>query len=222
MTLEKKALFGNTHVDILPETRSARKTASNPSISSSPLPTEPRPRPVPPRGGPGQGQGQGGERRLSKQTRLTFKKLINCLVRNGKRGVVERMLFQCCAFIKIKNKIASRRFIHQAVHNVKPLIELRNLRKQNKGSRRQKAKAAPIPTRRAEKLAIQWIIEGAKSRSLSPPSPSPIGRGDRTMALGLYASLLDAYQKKGYAMKKKDDLHRACKLNILSQSGFKN
>lgn len=150
MTLEKKALFGNTHVDILPETRSARKTASNPSISSSPLPTEPRPGLF-----RGQGQGQGGERRLSKQTRLTFKKLINCLVRNGKRGVVERMLFQCCAFIKIKNKIASRRFIHQAVHNVKPLIELRNLRKQNKGSRRQKAKAAPIPTRRAEKLAIQ-------------------------------------------------------------------
>lgn len=79
---------------------------------------------------------------------------MNCLVKNGNRGVVERMLFQCCAFIKLKNRIGSRRFIYQAIHNVKPLIELKNLQKQ-KGSRRSKAKAAPIPTRRAEKLAIQ-------------------------------------------------------------------
>ena len=40
------------------------------------------------------------------------------------------------------------------------------------------------------------------------------------MALRLYFSLLDAYQKKGYAMKKKDEMHRACKLNILSQPGL--
>jgi ribosomal protein S7 len=78
-------------------------------------------------------------------------------MKNGKRGSAERMLFQCCAFIKNEKtkekKTASRRSIHQAVHNVKPLIELRNLR--TKGSRRRKAKAAPIPTLRSEKLAIQ-------------------------------------------------------------------
>lgn len=40
------------------------------------------------------------------------------------------------------------------------------------------------------------------------------------MALGLYFSLSDAYQKKGYAMKKKDELHRSCKLNISSRPGI--
>ena len=37
------------------------------------------------------------------------------------------------------------------------------------------------------------------------------------MALRLYLSLLDAYQEKGYAIKEKDDLHRACRLNLSSQ-----
>ena len=176
---KKKAFFGNTYFDILPETKSVKKITSNKNILSSRI-----------------------------RTLLTFKKLINCLIKNGKRGTVERILFKCCVLIKIGGRISSRKFIYQAIHNVKPLIELRNLRKQNKGSRRQKTKVVPILTCRAEKLAIQWIIEGAKSREV------------KTMSLGLYLSLLDSYQKKGYAMKKKDDLHRACKLNILSQTGI--
>lgn len=133
--------------DISPETRAARRKTNSPSLT------------VPRLSGPKRGhrQPEQGQHLPSPRTRtlLTFKKLISCLMKNGKRGSVERMLFQCCAFIKMKNKTASRRFIYQAVHNAKPLIELRNLRKANKGSRRQKAKAAPIPTLRSEKLAIQ-------------------------------------------------------------------
>ena len=83
---------------------------------------------------------------------LAFRKLINNLMKNGKRGSVERMLFQCCAFIKRRN-FSSRWFIYQAIQNVKPMIELRsNLRK--KSSRQQGQRPVPILSRRAEKLAL--------------------------------------------------------------------
>ena len=157
----------------------------------------------------GVGTGRSGYGVKERGLILTFaKKLINGLMKDGKRGVVEGMLQQCCAHIKMKNQTESRRYIYQAIRNAKPLIGLKNLRKQ-RSSRRQRAKAVPILTRRAEKLAIQWIIEGAKLRS------------ERTMSLRLYNSLSDAYRGKGYAVKRRDELHRACKLNILSKPGTK-
>jgi ribosomal protein S7 len=41
------------------------------------------------------------------------------------------------------------------------------------------------------KLAIRWLIQGAQQRP------------ERTMSLRLYNELNDAYNKKGYALKKK-------------------
>lgn len=38
------------------------------------------------------------------------------------------------------------------------------------------------------------------------------------MAFRLYYELLNAYQKKGYAMKKKEDLHKECKLTFYASS----
>ncbi len=94
-------------------------------------------------------------------------------------------------FIKTVKKSLSLKFIYQAVRNIKPLIELKNEPGLAKGSRRRKPKVVPLPSHRGTKLAISWLIEGAKQRS------------ERTMALRLYRELADAYDKKGYAIKKK-------------------
>jgi ribosomal protein S7 len=88
-----------------------------------------------------------------------------------------------------------------SIQNTKPLMELgQSTSAQGQGARtssRRKAKPVPVPASRATKLAIQWIIEGASTKKSQGHS----------MALRLCSEILNAYQKKGYAMKKKTDLH---------------
>ncbi len=132
-------------------------------------------------------------------------KFINSLMKGGKQQKAENILRCCRMFTKIKIKKTSK-FLYQAIQNVKPLVELKNQQK-NKGSRRkQKSTPASISSKRSIKLAIQWIIEGAKKRS------------ERTMALRLYLELLNAYNKKGYAIKKKTDLHNQCQVSFFHSS----
>lgn len=133
-------------------------------------------------------------------------KFTNSLTKGGKQQKAEGILRRCRMFIKMKGKKKSK-FPYQAVQNVKPLVELKN-QQRSKGSRRkQKSTPAPISPKRGIKLAIQWIIEGARKRP------------ERTMALRLYLELLNAYNKKGYAMKKKTDLHNQCQASFFHSGG---
>ena len=54
---------------------------------------------------------------------------------------------------------------------------------------------------RRNALAIRWIISFAKSRS------------GKTMSDKLAAELLDAYNNRGSAVKKRDDTHRMAEAN---------
>ena len=110
----------------------------------------------------------------------------------------------------MKEKKQSLRFFYWALRNARPLLELKNQQRQSKGSRRkQKPVPAPVSSKRGEKLAIQWIIEGAKKRP------------ERTMALRLYLESLDAYNERGCsaAMKKKTELHNQCKVSFFRAAG---
>merc|ERR1712048_195230 len=91
-------------------------------------------------------------------------KFINCLMKGGNQHKAEKILQKCCMYIKMKQDKPSLPFIFQAVHNVKPLIELKN-QQSSQSSKRSKPKPVPIPSKRGERLAIQWIIEGAKKRT---------------------------------------------------------
>ena len=134
-------------------------------------------------------------------------KFTNSLMKGGNQQKAEGILRRCRMFIKIKGKKTSK-FSYQAIQNVKPLVELKNQQKSKGSRRKQKSTPAPISQKRGIKLAVQRIIEGARKRP------------ERTMALRLYIESLNAYIKKGYAMKKKTDSHNQCQVSFFHSGGL--
>ena len=89
------------------------------------------------------------------------------------------------------------KLFHQAVDNVKPLIEVK--------SRRVGGATYQVPVEvRADRrvsLAIRWIIGYAKSR------------GEKSMEAKLAAELLDAANNRGTTIKKREDTHKMAEAN---------
>jgi len=85
----------------------------------------------------------------------------------------------------------------RVLKNVGPMVEVRGRR--IGGSNYQ----IPMQVRsdRRQALAFRWIIEGARSRKGKP------------MKERLAAELIDAYNKTGAAMKKKEDVYRMAESN---------
>ena len=85
----------------------------------------------------------------------------------------------------------------QAVENARPLLETK--------SRRIGGATYQVPMEVAEKrkqaLAIRWIINFSRNRS------------GKSMTDKLAAELMDAYNKEGGAIKKREDTHRMAEAN---------
>ena len=139
---------------------------------------------------------------------ILLNKLINSLMMKGKQSTAQKIMNHCYFLIKTKEKESPLNFIVQSIQNVKPLIELEKKSKKNFSSK--KASPIPIPPRRAVKLAIEWLIEGAKQRP------------ERSLATSLYLEMSNAYQKKGYAIKKKEEMHNLCKSTFYKSDSLRS
>lgn len=122
---------------------------------------------------------------------------VNVLMKSGKKSVAERSLYN--ALEKVENKVQRDPIetFHQALDNIRPSVEVR--------SRRVGGATYQVPTevrpRRAESLAIRWLISSSNSRS------------ERTLADRLAGEIMDAYQNRGLAVKKREDTHRMADAN---------
>ena len=127
-------------------------------------------------------------------------KFINRTIRNGKKSVAQKNIYEALSRIKEKLNQDGLMVFRQAIENAKPQMEVR--------SRRVGGAAyqvpAPVKGDRKESLAIRWIIQAALKR------PS---KEYHTFADKLTAELLDAYNNIGGAIKKKDDTHRMAESN---------
>jgi small subunit ribosomal protein S7 len=79
--------------------------------------------------------------------------LVNMLTKKGKQNLAEKIVQQCCTFIKTIDKCPGAGLIYQAIRNVKPLIEIKN--QQSQGRRNKKQKPIPILPHRSNQLAIR-------------------------------------------------------------------
>ncbi len=124
-------------------------------------------------------------------------KFINCLMINGKKSVAERELYLALDEIKRKTKQDELEVFLEAIENVKPNVEVR--------SRRVGGATYQVPVEvRSERrlaLALRWLIDSARKR------------GEKIVSLKLAGELLDAYNKRGSAFKKRDDTHRMADAN---------
>jgi small subunit ribosomal protein S7 len=118
-------------------------------------------------------------------------------MRDGKKSIAESIIYDAFDIIKQKTNESPVKIFEQALENVKPMIEVK--------SRRVGGSTYQIPTEvrpsRRTALGIRWIIGFARKRS------------EKSMAIKLAAELLDAANKKGAAVKKKDDTHKMADAN---------
>ncbi|MBX9580793.1 MAG: 30S ribosomal protein S7, partial [Gemmataceae bacterium] len=96
---------------------------------------------------------------------LLVSKFINCLMRDGKKSVATRVFYD--AMDQIKNRLKDAdpvQVFTEAVANVKPSLEVR--------SRRVGGANYQVPmqvkAKRAESLAIRWIIAAIRAKSGRP------------------------------------------------------
>ena len=124
-------------------------------------------------------------------------KFINGLMREGKKSISRRIFYDAMEIVERRSKEEPVKVFEQAMENIKPVLEVR--------SRRVGGATYQVPvevrTDRRQALAIRWLVGFSKKR------------GEKSMAQRLAGELLDAYNKRGAAFKKKEDTHRMAEAN---------
>ena len=124
-------------------------------------------------------------------------KLINQVMRRGKKTIATKIIYRAFELIKGKTKKVPLEVFEQAVQNAAPLLEVRP--KRIGGATYQ----VPSEVKGGRKiaLAIRWMILAAKAKKGKP------------MAEKLAEELMLAANNEGNAVKKKLDTHRMAEAN---------
>ena len=124
-------------------------------------------------------------------------KLINQIMKKGKKTVATKVVYRAFDLIKTKTKKEPLEIFEGALRNAAPLLEVRP--KRVGGATYQ----VPVEVKGDRKiaLAMRWIIKAAKS-----------GKG-KPMAEKLAEELILAFNNDGSAVKKRIDTHRMAEAN---------
>ncbi|MDX1672576.1 MAG: 30S ribosomal protein S7 [Balneolaceae bacterium] len=124
-------------------------------------------------------------------------RFINNLMRDGKKNVARKILYQAFEIIEEKTGEEGVEVFKSAMDNVTPVVEVRSRRVG--GSTYQ----VPVEVRqdRGTALAMRWLINASQ------------GRNDKSMARRLSRELIDAANNEGGAVRKKDEVHRMAEAN---------
>ncbi len=140
-------------------------------------------------------------------------------MKNGKKAVAEKIVYGALERLDVRLKDKSKKvdeeggiegdtkqgldsdallaIFDQALDNIRPNVEVRARRV---GGSTYQIPVEVRPSRRTA-LAMRWLKVAAA------------GRSEKTMAQRLAAEILDAYDNKGIAVKKREDTHRMAKAN---------
>ena len=128
---------------------------------------------------------------------LVLAKFMNRIMLDGKKSTSEKIVYGAFDIVSKKTDKTPIEFFHEALNNVKPSLEVR--------SRRVGGATYQVPvevkSKRAQALAIRWLVESARKRK------------DKLMSDKIFNELYDAYEKKGAAVKKREDVHKMAESN---------
>lgn len=124
-------------------------------------------------------------------------RLISFIMRDGKRSVAEKIIYDSFDIIHERTKKGGLNIYEQAIKNVSPLLELKS--KRVGGANYQVP--VPVTGERRQALAMRWIIEACRKKK------------GKKMAEKIADELLDASNKVGVSMKKREDVHRMAEAN---------
>jgi small subunit ribosomal protein S7 len=128
---------------------------------------------------------------------MVVAKLINHVMRYGKKSTAERIVYGAFDIVQKKTSEDPVKAFKKALDNVKPIVEVKARRVG--GATYQVP--VEVPGDRRIALGMKWIISYARER------------GERTMREKLAGEILDALSNKGNAIKKREDTHKMADAN---------
>ncbi len=127
---------------------------------------------------------------------IVLAKFVNTLMRDGKKSVAEKIVYKALEDVKEK-KGSDMEILEEALQNVRPSVEVK--------SRRVGGATYQVPVEvrssRQDALAMRWLVEAARKR------------GEKSMAQKLAGELMEAADKRGSAVKKREDVHKMAEAN---------
>ena len=128
---------------------------------------------------------------------LILAKFINTIMKDGKKSIAEKVVYVALDEIASKKGNDGMEVLETALDNVRPSVEVK--------SRRVGGATYQVPVEvrasRQNALAMRWLVEAARKR------------GEKSMALKLAGELMDAAEKRGAAVKKREDTHKMAEAN---------
>lgn len=128
---------------------------------------------------------------------LVVAKFMNSVMVRGQKSTAEKIVYGAIKRLEEKTKQNGLEMFHSALENVKPVVEVK--------SRRVGGATYQVPVEvradRRQALAIRWIIEAARKRS------------EKTMEEKLFGELMDAFNNRGNAIRKREDVHKMAEAN---------
>ncbi len=125
-------------------------------------------------------------------------RFINQVMRDGKKSIAEKIVYQAFSTVQQKQKAKGIVELFETVlENIRPLVEVKSRR--IGGATYQ----VPVEVRpeRSMTLAMRWLIDGARVRR------------EKSMPERLAHEMLEAFEKRGAAMKKREDTHKMAEAN---------
>jgi small subunit ribosomal protein S7 len=124
-------------------------------------------------------------------------KLINKIMLDGKKPAAEAVVYHAFNLLSEKTKDDPLKVFKDALENIKPMLEVR--------SRRVGGATYQVPmevrSERRVSLGLRWLVLFARER------------GEKSMEEKLAGEILDAHQKRGGSIKKREDVHRMAEAN---------
>ena len=124
-------------------------------------------------------------------------KLINTIMKDGKKGTAQTILYDAFDMIKEKTGSEPLEVFEKALENIKPQLEVK--------SRRVGGANYQVPVEvkadRAQALGLRWLVNYARLR------------GGHSMADNLANEIIHASNGVGAAVKKREDTHRMAEAN---------
>jgi small subunit ribosomal protein S7 len=123
--------------------------------------------------------------------------LINKVLWRGKKGAARRIVYGAMDIIAKRTGDDPVKTLQRAMDNVKPSVEVR--------SRRVGGSSYQVPVevrpRRGQTLGVRWLVEFARKRK------------EPTMTMRLANEILDAANRSGSAVKRREDIHKMAESN---------
>lgn len=128
---------------------------------------------------------------------IMLTKFMNMIMDSGKKSIAEGIVYGALDAIEKKGHSEPLDVLSKALENVQPRVEVK--------SRRVGGATYQVPvevrTSRRMALAMRWLIDAARKRN------------ERTMSVKLAGELMDAFENRGSAAKKREDTHRMAEAN---------